>query len=182
MTGNGTLDERYLTFLVRQVEPVTNLNPLRTHWLLLAEMYKREFTWFVPNVDNRLLDGVALREQLIDEEEGGDVPGYWLAEPCSFLEMLIALSVRVAYVSAPLEPDYWFWRMIDNLQLRSYVDDAYDDNVRMDILDAMDRIVDRTYQADGNGGLFPLSNPIGDQRQIELWYQFQQYLMENIDV
>lgn len=182
MTADGTLDERYLTWLVRQVEPVTNLNPARTHWLLCSEMYKKEFTWFIPNDDNRLYDGLEIRQRFIDEEEGGDVPGYWLAEPCSFLEMIIALSHRMAFESTPLEADYWFWRMMDNLNLRLIVDDAYDDDTRIQIIDAIDRVIDRTYYADGKGGLFPLNHPGKDQRQVELWYQSQQYLMENINV
>src|SRR5882757_163395 len=123
MTANGTLDERYLTWLVKQVEPVTNLNPARSHWLLCTQMYRKEFTWFIPNDDNRLYDGLDIRQEFIDSEEGGDVPGNWLSEACSFLEMVIALSRRMAFES-DLEPAYWFWRMIENLNLRIYVDEV----------------------------------------------------------
>lgn len=182
MTADGTIDERYLTWLVRQIEPVNNLNPARTHWLLCAEMYKMEFTWFIPNDDNRLMDGLGMRQEFVDAEEGGDVPGYWLGEPCSFLEMLIALCHRMAYESAPLEADYWFWKIMDNLDLRLIVDERYDDDTREQIIDAVNRVMDRAYHADGNGGLFPLNHPGTDQREVELWYQSQQYLMENINV
>jgi hypothetical protein len=182
MTVDGTLDERYLTWLVRQIEPVTNLNPARSHWVLCSEMYKKEFTWFIPNDDNRLYDGLDLRQEFVDEEEGGDAPEIWLSEACSFLEMIIALARRMAFESTPLEPDYWFWRMMENLNLRIYVDEVYDDDVRILIDDILNRVIDRTYHADGSGGLFPLNHPGKDQREVELWYQSQQYLMENINV
>lgn len=182
MTANGTLDERYLTWLVSQVEPVTNLNPVRSHWVLCSEMYKKEFTWFIPNDDNRLYDGLDVRQEFVDTQEGGDVPGFWLAEACSFLEMLIALSRRLAFESTPLESDYWFWRMMENLNLRIYVDDVWDDDVRILVDDILNRVIDRTYHADGREGLFPLLHPGKDQREVELWYQSQQYLMENINV
>lgn len=182
MTADGTLDERYLTWLVRQIEPVSNLNPARSHWLLCAAMYQKEFTWFIPNDDNRLMDGLDIRQEFVDTEEGGDVPGIWLSEACSFLEMLIALCRAMAFESSPLETDYWFWHFMDNLNLRHYVDEVYDDDARVTINEILDRVLNRTYHADGNGGLFPLKHPGKDQREVELWYQSQQYLMENIDV
>ncbi len=182
MTGEGTLDERYLTWLVGLIEPVTNLNPARSHWLLCGEMYKKEFTWFIPNDDNRIFDGLDVRQEFIDTQEGGDVPGMWLAEPCSFLEMLIALSRRMAFDSVPLEADYWFWRMLDNLNLRIYIDEQYDEEVSLLVNDILDQVMNRTYHADGSEGLFPLNHPGRDQREVELWYQSQQYLMENINV
>lgn len=38
----------------------------------------------------------------------------------------------------------------------------------------------RYYKSDGFGGLFPLSNPMGDQRYVEVWYQMMAYLAENV--
>lgn len=181
MATDGTLDERYLTWLHRQTEPDTNMNPARSHWQLCMFMFQKEFTWFVPNDDNRLHDGLDIRQEYVDTQEGGDVPGYWLAQPCSFLEMIIALSRRMAFQSA-LEPEYWFWRLLENLNLRIYVDEVFDEEVRMLIDDILDCVMNRTYHADGSEGLFPLTHPGHDQREVELWYQMSQYLMEHIDV
>lgn len=181
MATNGTLDERYLTWIVKQVEPISQRNPARSHWLLLKLMYQTEFRWFIKNDDNRLLDGLNLRQEFIDTEEGGDVPGNWLSEPCSFLEMLLALAQRMAFETS-LEADYWFWRMVENLNLRIYVDETFDNEVIMLVTDILKQVIDRTYHADGSEGLFPLYHPGTDQRQVELWYQFQQYLMENVVV
>ena len=182
MTVEGTLNERYLNWLISRVEPVTNFNPARSHWLMCSELDRFEFTWFIPNDDNRLYDGLDLRQEFIDESEGGNVPGAWLSQPCSFLEMIIALARRLAFESSPLETDYWFWRMMENLDLRRYIDESFDDDARFTVQDAVGRVIERQYNADGRGGLFPLNHPGKDQREVEIWYQSQQYLMENIDV
>lgn len=181
MTTNGTLDDRYLTWLHRQFEPDTQRNPARSHFLLFEMMHKTEFIWFVPNDDNRLYDGLDVRQEFIDAEEGGDVPGMWLAEPCSFLEMLVALCRRMAFETS-FGSDYWFWRLMENLELRQFVDDIFDPDAAEFVEAAMDRVMNRTYHADGNGGLFPILHSGRDQRQIEIWYQMQQYLMETIEV
>jgi hypothetical protein len=181
MTDNGTLDDRYLTWLDRQLEPETQKNPARSHFLLIEQLFKTEFAWFVPNDDNRLYDGLDVRQEFIDLEEGGDVPGIWLGEPCSFLEMVVALSRRMSFESG-LDTDYWFWRLMDNLNLRQYVDEIYDEDVVLIVEETLNIVLNRTYHADGNGGLFPMIHPGKDQRQVELWYQMSQYLMENINV
>lgn len=181
MTSSGTLDERYLTWLFRQLEPETQRNPARSHWLLITQLFQKEFTWFIPNDDNRLYDGLTLRQEYVDKEEGGDVPGNWLSEPCSFLEMLVALSHRMSYETEQ-EADYWFWTLMENMDLRQYVDDYYSDDTRILIDLTLDAVTQRTFHADGRGGLFPLRHPGRDQRQVEIWYQMSQYLMENIVV
>jgi hypothetical protein len=40
-------------------------------------------------------------------------------------------------------------------------------------------LVERTYQKNGKGGLFPLKQPAKDQRRVEIWYQMAAYLNEN---
>ena len=47
------------------------------------------------------------------------------------------------------------------------------------INEAFQMINERSYAFDGYGGLFPLRKPHQDQRNIEIWYQMQAYLMEN---
>lgn len=181
MASNGTLDERYLTWLHRQLEPDTQRNPARSHWLLCSQLFKTEFVWFIPNDDNRLYDGLDIRTEFVDAEEGGRVPGTWYSEPCSMLEMLVALARRMAFETDEA-PDYWFWTIMENLGLRQYVDDVYDDGVSMKVDEILSTVIEREYLADGTGGLFPLHHPGTDQRQVELWYQMSQYLMENVSV
>lgn len=181
MVTNGSLDERYLTWLHRQLEPSSQRNPARSHWLLCSQLYTTPFVWFVPNDDNRMLDGLDVRTEFIDTEEGGDVPGYWESDQCSILEMLIALARRMSFESGD-DPDYWFWTIMENLNLRQYVDEVYDDDVRITVDEILQAVNDRTYHADGTGGLFPLFHPGTDQRQVEIWYQMAHYLNERVTV
>lgn len=172
-----TLDERYLEWLYRFVGPIQNRNPARSYWLLATTLFQKEFTWFIPNDDNRVVDGQELREQFLDETAAG-FDDSWMNEGCSFLEMLIALSRRCAFETDD-EPFEWLWVLIDNLGLRPFVDENFDEDYRVDVDIILDRVVNRTYDPDGRGGLFPLKRAEEDQRQIEIWYQMSAYLREN---
>lgn len=173
---SGPLDEKYLTWLYRQVAPVSVKNPARTYWTLLRHLYDKQFLWFIPNDDNRVMDGLELRYQFIHEfHQFPDEHREWLERPCSMLEMLLALSGRLSFAGGGAVPE-WFWHMLDNIGLRSHVDAMPWDPELVDF--ALDRVIDRTYNSDGNGGLFPLKEAHVDQRQVELWYQMNCYLIE----
>lgn len=177
MATDGPLDERYLEWLYAFIGAVRNRNPARSHWLLIEKLYHIEFTWFVPNDDNRIADGIDLREEFIaatDAERNRP----WLEEGCSVLEMLVALCRRAEFESNH-DTYYWFMRILDNLNLREYFDDQFDEEVQMLIDDVIKVVIDRTYRSDGVGGLFPLRHPDTDQREVEIWYQMAAYLLEN---
>ena len=42
----------------------------------------------------------------------------------------------------------------------------------------LNRVVWRTNESDGTGGLFPLSRPYLDQRDVEIWSQLNAFLLE----
>lgn len=176
-TDDRTLDARYLDWLYRNIGPVQNRNPARSYWLLAVALYQKEFTWFIPNDDNRVEDGRELRELFI-EEDGTEGDKLWLDEGCSVLEMLIALSRRLAFETSE-DPTEWFWVLADNLELRPYVDEEFSDDFQVDVDIILDRLINRTYKTNGRGGLFPLRKPELDQREIEIWYQMAAYLMEH---
>ena len=81
---------------------------------LISFLYNTEFTWSVPKDNNRAGDGKALRMEYIYQnyyDEGG-----WTEEPCSWLEMLIALATRIRVDLMPdfdLEIEDWFWQILD---------------------------------------------------------------------
>lgn len=179
--SSGTLDERYLTWIHRQLEPDTQRNPARSHWLLLKQLNAKEFTWFIANDDNRLYDGLDIRQEFIDAEEGGDVDGIWLSEACSFLEMLVALCHRISFETEQ-EVDYWFWQILDNLKLRKFVDGVMDEQSAQIVDDILDDVIQRNIEPNGERGMFPLKHAVRDQRQVEIWYQMSQYIMENVSI
>lgn len=169
------LDELYFKWLYRQVDDVSESNPSYTYWRLLKLMYTKEFVWFVPNDDNRLQDGKDLRYEFIDDERLQQVDSGWVNLPCSVLELLVALSRKLSF-EAEGPPAYWFWQMIENLGLYGYNDrTVYPTAVVEGILD---RLMFRTYEHNGRGGLFPLRCADEDQRKVELWYQMSAYVLE----
>lgn len=79
--------------------------------------------------------------------------------------------------------EYYFWKLIENLGLNKCTDDKwYTINGDFFVEDAVCRVNDRLFGADGSGGLFPLRKPSRDQRGVEIWYQMQSWLLENSDV
>lgn len=176
---NGTIDDRYFEWLYSHVASVRNRNPTRSFWDLTRTLYTTEFTWFVHNDDNRVMDGQALRQEFIEIYGIDDIDRRdWLTMGCSFLEMLIALGRRAAFESKGSPAD-WFWLMLKNLELLDYSDDVFEISIFEAVKEALERINQRTYEADGRGGLFPLRYPREDQRHVEIRYQLAAYLLED---
>lgn len=170
------LDELYLTWLYEQFADPEAANPSRTFWKIARHLFTTEFTWFVPNDDNRAADGTALRYEFIDDLGLEDVDPHWLGVGCSMLEMLLGLSRRLSFL-AEGQPREWFWHILGNLDLRLNDKGRYNP---ADVGEVLDRVISRTYERDGRGGLFPLRHPDADQRRVELWYQLNAYLTERI--
>lgn len=173
------LDEQYLKWLYHQVASIRLRNSTRTYWSLLRHLFTKEYVWLVPNDDNRVEDGRDLREEFVKECEV--IPdSAWLGIGCSMLEMLIGLSRRLAF-EAEGESRDWFWLLLENLDLKQFSDYVYSDRnpaVREYVDSVLERVIWRTYDGDGSGGLFPLMYPDTDQRHVELWYQLSAYLLE----
>ena len=183
MTRGKPLDERYFEWLYKMIGAVSNPNPDRSHWQLAKVLFKTKFLYFIPNDNNRALDGVDLREEFLDQHPGIDFTVDWLEMDCSMLEMMIAIAKR-----ADFESDSgtmlggvggWFWKLMDNIDLSKYTDSNFTDDSLEEIIRVLDRINDRKYKTNGRGGLFPLRRTTEDQRYVELWYQLSAYLLEN---
>lgn len=177
MAKNGTIDDNYFEWLYGKIASVRNRNPSRSYWELCKQLYQTEFIWTVPNDDNREGDGKELRFDFMYEAHIDEVEPDWLDLECSVLEMLIALANRAAFESSD-EPITWFWILMENIGLRDLTDEMYDDESYLLIESVIDRVLNRTYKRNGDGGLFPLRNAEEDQRKVELWYQMSAYLLE----
>lgn len=170
------LDELYLQWLYGQVAEVRYKTRSRTYWSLFRQLYKKDYAWTILNDDNRVADGVKLREEFLDDEHIDRVDPNWMDLPCSFLEMLIALSRRLAFLTEGEVKD-WFWHFLQVLELYTYTDARSIPEAEVD--EILDVVIWRRYRRDGSGGLFPLKYPQRDQRDVEVWYQMNAYLMEN---
>ncbi len=174
MSRLANLDEGYLNWLCGLVGPVRNPNPKRTYFLLEEQLFLKDFTWTIPNDDNRSEDGKELRQEFLQDYT---VDQTWMNTPCNVLEMLIALSRRIAFESFGTA-DQWFWKFIENLGLGELTDEAYTYSTGEYVDVVLDNFLNRKYETNGRGGIFPLNEPYQDQRQVELWYQMAAYLLE----
>ena len=177
MTDNPSLDQRYFEWLYQKVAPLNDRNPAHTYFHLLEQLYKREFVSRVPNDDNRAEDSRELRWEFLGEYDIPEEIRHWAMMDASMLEVFIALGERMAF-SSEGAPSYWFWHVLDNLGLMEFQDAYYTDRAYAIIEGILDRVIHRTYSPNGQGGMFPLRHPRGDQRHVELWYQMSAYLLE----
>lgn len=157
----------------------------RSYWILAKDLYRAQFVSYVDHDENRAYDGIELRDECLRELGYPKYDG--LDGECSVLEMIVALARRMDFeTSDPYDEEddsdktvYWFWEMMDNLGLTAFDDDSY---VRLEgqiYVDAIiDTLVERRYESDGRGGLFPIQDADEDQRDVEIWYQMAAYLAE----
>lgn len=178
---SGTTDDRYLEWLYELVAAAGNRNPDRTYWHLFTQLYSKEFVWLVANDDNRVEDGKELRHEFVNEQGSDGIDPAWMDLGCSVLEMLVALSRRASFETG-MRPDRWFWLMVKNMGLSGYWDARYSDAIFEAVDQAMEQLIFRTYDRTGKGGLFPLKHSPNDQREVEIWYQLAEYLLEGYPI
>lgn len=177
------LDELYLEWLYEQVAVSSFDDRDLTYWKLFSILYKTEFVWLdhVPNDENRVHDGVALRIRFIEEEhiEKDDVDPDWWDLGCSVLELIVSLAMRVEFNTAKGKTHYWFWILLENIGLSGYSDvRRFTKNQVARIESILDDLIYRKYKSNGDGGFFPLESPQYDQRNREIWYQMSDYIWE----
>lgn len=169
------LDELYFIWLYSQVGDPDIKNPARTYWRIFKHLFTKEFVWIVPNDDNRIEDGRDLRYEFVGDLALKKVDQDWMKLGCSMFELLVGLSRRLAF-ECDGEPRDWFWHLMENLDFRQHNDRSTFDIAQVD--EILDRVIWRTYDYDGRGGLFPLRHADRDQRKIEIWYQLNAYILE----
>ena len=179
------VEERYFRWLYSKIGSLNDTNPKHSHWLLAEVLHNRAFESFVDNDENRESDGTAFREVFCDEEgyEWGN--SRFVFEPCTMLELMLGLAKHLDFMEPGSEIDdtgigVWFWRLAANAGLNHLSDDYCAGIPRAtDFINAVcDRIIYRRYSADGQGSFFPMVDPPSDARQMELWYQMNEYMIE----
>lgn len=173
------LEDLYFEWLYSKVKSTKVVNPKRTHWSFLFQLHEKDYIWFIPNDDNRYMDGVALRGDFLAEHNVSKEVIFMHDRPCTMLELLIALAERYAFMAGGEIRDR-FWRMIENLSLGDISDYGYDLEPELydKVDDALDAIIWKTCEYDGSGGIFPLMHNVKDQRKVELWDQLCAYILE----
>ena len=156
---------------------------------LLWNLYDMDFVWVLDIDASRSIDGLDLRKEYFDLFPEED----WvmlMEKSCSVFEMLIALSRRIDGVLGDVNTGdrtrVWFWEMIRNLGLKSYsnIRLEYDETGEelIDIQIILSRWMNREFDEDGKGSVFPIKEPMHNQRERSIVYQMYDYLMENYPV
>lgn len=167
-----SLEQLYFNWLYAKIH-LTDI-PYDVYSSLLHILHKTEFIWLLTGDDNRAEDGIDLRKEFIRESRL-EVDETWFDDGCSVLEMMVAFSRRAQF-DTEISSSQWFWQFISNLGLSDCHNDSVDAEFVAEILYIF---VWRTYDYDGTGGMFPLKDPSNDQRKVEIWYQFCEYLVDN---
>lgn len=175
MTSRALIDD-YLHWLEPQIRD-EHTNPSKTYWDLLTLMFEKEFVWSVPHDDNRIVDGLDLRAEFANANHLRASARRSLGPyPCSFLEVLIGLSRRLAFTAGGSAPG-WACQLLSNLELHRMTDPLSRPKQNR-VHDILDVVIQRRYLPDGQGGFFPLAWPDDDQTKVELWYQMNAYISE----
>lgn len=171
---NESLDDLYLNWLHAKImlnEPAHR--GFNSYFRLLYTMFHTEFVWLLSGDDNRHEDGLDLRTEFIRESRL-DIDYSWFEDGCSVLEMLIAFARRAEF-QTDTSMSEWFWEFVNNLGLAGQYDEAFEEEL---VSNTLNSFVWRTYNSDGTGGLFPIEHPTEDQRKVEIFYQFSEYLVD----
>lgn len=164
------LEDAYFNWLCAKVMSITGSN----HWGLLQILYRTEFVWTVPGDANRAQNGIELRREFLNQA-GLEASHHFFETECCVLEMFIAFSREAAFQTGT-DAGEWFWTFIENLGLYDYKYRHISKSDKAIIEDILYAFVWRTYEPTGHGGMFPMREPSHDQRRVEIWYQFCEYL------
>jgi hypothetical protein len=173
-SSSDPLAEDYLRWLGQQMRDQDSAQGESFEGLFRI-MFEKEFVPLIDHDDNRVIDGRDLRSEFCYQN---DLPTNYLNNtwPISFLEVLIGLSRRLAFVAGGQAPG-WAWQLLGNLELTKMADPLTRRKARQ-VETVLETCIRRTYTPDGQGGFFPLAWPDEDQRQVELWYQMAAYVGE----
>lgn len=151
---------------------------------LLMKLHNTDFSYPITLQKDkaRAADGVDLRYRFAQETNRNQKEYNFITdclnEPCSMLEMMVALSLRIeeTIMDDPTignRTSQWFWCMIANLGLGHMSDGRYDEK-EVDYI--IERFLNRDYEPNGKGGLFTIKNCEYDLRDVEIWTIMLWYL------
>ena len=165
----------YFNWLCAKVIDVRNTSPSMSYYKLFKQLHETEFVWLINMDENRASYGKGLRREFLIAADLPDDQDWRTILGCSTFELLISFSRDLDFQTDQSYQE-WFWELLTNLGL----DECHDaSDFDPEWVDEVLRIfIWRLYPYNGEGGLFPLRDPKQDQREVELWYQFFDYLRD----
>lgn len=165
------IDYEYYEWLVSQIH-IPNHNDYSE---LFERLHNLEFIWIVPHDDDRAGDGTALRYEFLN-----GASRKLLLKEATILEVLVALSRRVAFQAGTESAERWAWRLLKNLRLNKATSPLVGSKGER-VEEILYNLVWRQYQSNGSGGFFPLKHNLKDQTKVDIWNQMNAYVMEMSD-
>lgn len=169
----GRLIEEYFDWLCRFICDKRYLGR-KSYRKLFRLLFDTEFFYKIDMDENRLQDGLELRERFANENGRHSS----MKKPCSVFEMMTALAIRCEEHIMD-NPDIgdrtgkWFFDMLKNLGLDGMTDEHFDSQYAKGVLN---HFLNRKYKRNGEGSLFPARHGRVDMRSVEIWYQAMWYL------
>lgn len=170
------------------------------HSPLSRIFYETDFRWSkdIPDDENRAKAGTELREtyaqHILVGKDGIITPEIRksvdrlmksIIGPASVFEVLVSLARTLDEMlnleAEPRSQDY-FARLMENLGLDIYDDEDFDlrpEQTHGAVMEIINRWLDREFEPDGEGGLFPLDATemsFPDQRKESIWAQMQAWV------
>ncbi len=157
--------------------------------MLLDKLRRTDYIWIIDRDENRAKDGITLRYNYavsagIYDTESQKIVEECLSGPCSLLEFLVAISIRIERdimydVNEDDQTSRWFREMLGNLGLLEFDDKHYDEN-KVDYI--LNRFMSRNYGEDGAGNIFLASKNSAKKggplfREKEIAAQMDEYLL-----
>lgn len=179
MTKNDILNE-YFEWMCHFVYDEINESNNLSYRKLLAFLQDTVFAYTIPMDGNRYEDGIGLRYRFGYESGYSDslIACELDDHPCSMLEMMIALSIRLEehIMGDPAvgnRTGQWFWNMVVSLGLYAMDDTRFNKKEAVDIIQ---KFLNHDYDRNGKGGLFTIEHTDKDMRTAEIWNQANWYL------
>lgn len=174
---NEIVDNEYFEWLCSQVGYLNGDG----YDILLGCLHSVPFRWVISSDSNRAEDGLELRDIFVDSEGWNTYPIE--NEPCTVLEMMVALAMRIEndimWNGEEDRTQEWFWIQVSNLGLDIFDDDHWDG---MEVKAILDQFMDREVVGKEMVCCFPVRGwTLREQKKAEIWYQMQAFLMENYD-
>lgn len=148
---------------------------------LIDFLLKTPFYCTMEEDEDRIEDGRCLRRSYPDYQDYVTVANVIDDLQISVLEVLLELAVRMdgEYVGDPNHPypENIFWELLDNLGLLRY-NNRYFNEHKKEVMDILDKWMNREFARDGTGSIFPLIRPRRDQKKLCIWGQMNDYVHE----
>ena len=157
------------------VDKVSNRVKKRRYSRLFHILHSRPFEYVLALDANRESDGIDLRYVFAYENDldQAAVAKELDDKPCSFLEMLIAMSIRMDGMIFDEDPGLWFWDMMDSMGLSQWTNKEIEKDwfAEDDILLRIQRCMERDFDTNtGEGSPFTLEDNHGQNLcAIEFW-------------